>query len=372
MKPTLPAFLAALLLAFASDAHAQSAWQTIRVPGAWETGGVEAAKNYDGLAWYRTWVKPHASFFSKHERNLFEESVSINIRELADAHEVYVNGKAIGKGGDFPPNFRSGRAEVHRHKVPVGTLRPDEWNEIAIRVYNASGPGGFLGDAPFIMNYFMECVMEGPWEFRIGDDARWASGALAVKPTTSAFDAFRESNRVLGRSEQFVTGAKLPPEESAAKMEPTADFAVELLLHEPQVAQPVHFSFDERGRLWVAQYRQYPYPAGITMLSRDKYYRAHYDKVPPAPPNHDRGADIISIHESSKGDGVFDTHKVFLDGLNMANAVVRGHGGVWVMHTPYLLFYPDKNGDDIPDGPPVVQLAGFGFEDTHSVANGLV
>jgi putative membrane-bound dehydrogenase-like protein len=108
------------------------------------------------------------------------------------------------------------------------------------------------------------------------------------------------------------------------------------------------------------------------MLSRDKYYRAHYDKVPPPPPRHDRGADIISIHEDTNRDGVFDRHKVFLDGLNMANAVVRGRGGVWVMQTPYLLFYPDGNGDDIPDGAPEVRLAGFGLEDTHSVANGLV
>jgi hypothetical protein len=51
---------------------------------------------------------------------------------------------------------------------------------------------------------------------------------------------------------------------------------------------------------------------------------------------------------------------------------VSGGGGVWVMHTPYLLFYPDKNGDDIPDGPPLVQLSGFGFEDSHAMANGLV
>lgn len=41
------------------------------------------------------------------------------------------------------------------------------------------------------------------------------------------------------------------------------------------------------------------------------------------------------------------------------------------MNTPYLLFYPDKNNDDIPDGDPVVHLAGFGLEDTHSTANGL-
>ncbi|HEY6228307.1 MAG TPA: hypothetical protein VI282_14390, partial [Verrucomicrobiae bacterium] len=38
---------------------------------------------------------------------------------------------------------------------------------------------------------------------------------------------------------------------------------------------------------------------------------------------------------------------------------------------PYLLFYADANHDDVPDGPPAVLLAGFGLEDTHSVANSL-
>ena len=56
------------------------------------------------------------------------------------------------------------------------------------------------------------------------------------------------------------------------------------------------------GRLWIAQYRQYPYPAGVKMLSRDKYYRAHYDKVPPAPPNHDRGRDV-RVHAARLGLG---------------------------------------------------------------------
>ena len=41
------------------------------------------------------------------------------------------------------------------------------------------------------------------------------------------------------------------------------------------------------------------------------------------------------------------------------------------MHTPYLLFYPDADGDDVPDRAPEIRLAGFGLEDTHSVANGL-
>ncbi len=354
--------VAALCAVTVADAQTASpGWQLVPVPG---------ATNFTGVAWYRTWVKVHDTFFSKHERNLFEESVGVNIRDLAGAHEVWVNGKKIGAGGAFPPSYQSGREAIHRHKVPVGTLRKGEWNEIAVRVYNPSGPGGFLGDAPFIMNYFMECVFEGGWEFRLGDGYT-PGGAVTNKPATTAFDAFRESNRVLGRAEQ-VHGPSLSPEESARKMEPGAEFKVDLLLHEPEVAQPFHFSFDERGRLWVAQSRQYPYPAGLKMLSRDKYYRAHYDKVPLPPPNNDRGADIISIHESTKNNGVYDKSTVFVDGLNLANAAVRGRGGVWVMNSPYLLFYPDKNGDDIPDGPPEVRLAGFNFEDSHSTANGLV
>jgi len=53
------------------------------------------------------------------------------------------------------------------------------------------------------------------------------------------------------------------PAESLKALQPHREFTVEQLLAEPLVAQPTHLSFDERGRLWVAQYRQYPYPAGL-------------------------------------------------------------------------------------------------------------
>jgi putative membrane-bound dehydrogenase-like protein len=363
--------LAGLLAPNLGAQPAGPGWQLVRVPGAWETNGPPAAQNHDGFAWYRAWLKPHDSFFTPHERNLFAESVTLNVRDLADAHEIFVNGTRVGGGGMFPPQFSSGRAGNHRHKIPPGLLRKGEWNEISVRVFNASGPGGFLGEAPFVMDYFNECVMEGGWEWRAGDDPAWKGAALKEKPGRAAFETYRESNRVLGEAAQFVHGPKLSPADSAAKLKPADDLVVEQLLQEPLVAQPTHLSYDARGRLWVAQYRQYPYPAGVKMLSRDKYYRAHYDKVPPAPPNHDRGRDVISIHEDTDGDGVFDKHKIFVDGLNMANAALPGRDGVWIMHTPYLLFYPDRDGDDVPDGPPTVHLAGFGLEDTHSVANGL-
>jgi len=145
----------------------------------------------------------------------------------------------------------------------------------------------------------------------------------------------------------------------------------EAILHEPEVTQPLFLNFDERGRMWVVQFIQYPYPAGLKIVDFDDQFHAVYNKVPPAPPNHDRGADRITIHEDANGDGRYDTYKVFVEGLNMATSVERGRGGVWVLTPPYLIFYPDKNNDDAPDGPPTVHLAGFGLEDTHSAANSL-
>lgn len=342
---------AALALAFfAGTAQAEDA-AAVKVPG---------AINADGPVWLRCWVMPDNSFFSPHPRNLFEESVGLHFSGLPGAHEIWVNGVKIGSGTD---------AGFQRYKVPMGTLVKGEWNEIAVRTEPVDGKVSFREEAPFLMNYFMEIVFEGPWEEMKAD---YKPGkAVAEKPDHATFEGFHESNRVLGRAEQ-VHGPSLPPAEAAKTFTTTDNLKFEQILHEPDITQPFHFSFDGKGRLWVIHSNQYPYPAGLRMLSRDKYYRAHYDKVPAAPPHHDKGADLVTIHEDTNGDGTFDSVKVFVEGLNMANAVLPGKGGVWVMNAPYLLFYPDADGDDVPDGDPVVHLAGFGFEDSHSAANSLV
>ena len=50
----------------------------------------------------------------------------------------------------------------------------------------------------------------------------------------------------------------------------------ELLL----VRQPISACFDERGRMWVVEYLQYPTPAGLKSVTVDQYLRTKYDKVP--------------------------------------------------------------------------------------------
>jgi putative membrane-bound dehydrogenase-like protein len=159
------------------------------------------------------------------------------------------------------------------------------------------------------------------------------------------------------------------PDVAASKMSLAPGFAVDLVAAEPHVRQPVCIEFDDRGRLWVVQYLQYPNPAGLKRVKVDRYSRTMYDRVPEPPPRGPRGADRITILEDA--DGRVDRSHDFVSGLNLATGIAFGYGGVFVLNVPYLLFYPDRNHDDIPDGDPEVLLSGFGMEDTSSLANSL-
>src|SRR5688572_18326573 len=161
------------------------------------------------------------------------------------------------------------------------------------------------------------------------------------------------------------------PPAALERMTPASGFKASLVAHEPMMAQPVCIEFDFRGRLWVVQYLQYPNPAGLKRVQVDRYSRTVYDRVPEPPPKGPKGADRITILEDVDGDGRADRAKDFVKDLNLASGIAFGHGGVFVLQVPYLLFYPDRDGDDVPDGEPQVLLKGFGMQDAHAVANSL-
>lgn len=123
-------------------------------------------------------------------------------------------------------------------------------------------------------------------------------------------------------------------------------FQVKLLACEPDVQQPIAMAFDDRGRLWVAE--AYSYPTRV----EDKDAR-----------------DRILIFEDTDGDDQFDKRTVFQEQLNLVSGLEIGFGGVWVGAAPNLLFIPDRNGDDTPDGPPEILLDGWGWQDTHETLN---
>ena len=161
------------------------------------------------------------------------------------------------------------------------------------------------------------------------------------------------------------------PEEAVKRMKLPEGFEARLVVSEPAIAQPVCIEFDDRGRLWVIQYLQYPNPSGLKRAKVDRWSRTTYDRVPEPPPRGPKGADRITILEDFDANGKARKAKDFVSGLNLATGLAFGHGGVFVLQVPYLLFYPDKNGDDIPDSDPEVLLTGFGMEDASSVANSL-
>ena len=159
--------------------------------------------------------------------------------------------------------------------------------------------------------------------------------------------------------------------DAASKMTLAPGLRAKLFAGEPQIRQPILVKCDDRGRLWVIQYLQYPNPAGLKRVKVDRHSRTVYDRVPEPPPRGPRGEDRITICEDADGDGVADKFHDFVSGLNLCTGLAFGHGGVFVMQVPYLLFYPDRNGDDVPDGDPEVLLSGFGMEDAQSLANHL-
>jgi putative heme-binding domain-containing protein len=163
----------------------------------------------------------------------------------------------------------------------------------------------------------------------------------------------------------------LSPAEEMQRLKLDEGLTISLAVSEPLLAQPLSITFDDRGRMWVLQYRQYPNPVGLKPVAVDEYLRTKYDKLPDPPPKGPKGQDRISIFEDTDGDGQCDTVKHFLTDLNLASGMALGYGGLFVVQPPYLLFYADYDRDDLPDGLPKVLLTGFGMEDAHAFANSL-
>src|SRR5437870_1929643 len=141
-----------------------------------------------------------------------------------------------------------------------------------------------------------------------------------------------------------AAGQGFSPEEAVKRMKVPDDLEVRLVAADPRIRQTVTITFDDRGRMWVIQYLQYPNPAGLKPVEVDQWLRTKYDKVPLPPPRGPKGADRITILDDPDETGRYRKSKDFITGLNLASGMCLGHGGVYVAQPPYLLFYPDKNG----------------------------
>lgn len=139
----------------------------------------------------------------------------------------------------------------------------------------------------------------------------------------------------------------VPPKEAPAKMTVPDGFKVTLFAGEPDVVQPIAFTFDDRGRMWVVECLSYP----------------HWSK-------NGKGNDRVVILEDTDGDDTFDKKTVFMaDGVNLSG-IELGFGGVWLCSSPNLVFVPILDGDR--PGKPEVVLDGWNMIDTkHNIFNSL-
>jgi putative membrane-bound dehydrogenase-like protein len=155
---------------------------------------------------------------------------------------------------------------------------------------------------------------------------------------------------VAAEREQIPPSANAPvaAKDATARIKVPEGFAVTQFAAEPDVVQPIAMTIDHKGRLWVVE--NYAYPIWLGGPT---------------------GRDRILIFEDADNDGRFDRRTVFYDKGTNFTGIELGFGGVWVCSTPYLLFIPDKDGDDHPDGPPLIKLDGWSKTPQHNMFNAL-
>ncbi|HEY4261345.1 MAG TPA: PVC-type heme-binding CxxCH protein, partial [Schlesneria sp.] len=153
-------------------------------------------------------------------------------------------------------------------------------------------------------------------------------------------------------TEQDTSTKALSPDDAARGFRVPDGFKVTVFAAEPDVQNPIAMAWDHRGRLWVAE----NYTYGDRMKKFDLSLR-----------------DRVLILEDTNGDGRFDKRTVFTDDVQMLTGIALGNDGVWLMTPPQLIYIPDRDGNDKPDGAPVVMLDGFtpATDNHHTFANGL-
>ena len=170
----------------------------------------------------------------------------------------------------------------------------------------------------------------------------WAdfSGKEGMYNTTELWRIAQEE----GRNAVFLN-----PQQAVDAMTIKEGYGVNVWASEPMMTQPMAFCWDDKGRLWVAE-------------NKDYESRGHgFSNV---------GGSRILILEDTDRDGVADSRKVFVEGLAFPAAIAVGFDGLYVGAPPNLLFIPDKDGDDKGDVDNIqILLTGWGIRDRHETLN---
>ena len=123
------------------------------------------------------------------------------------------------------------------------------------------------------------------------------------------------------------TTGPLEPGEALRHFHITAGLTIELVACEPEVVDPIAIRFDEDGRLWVVEMRDYPYGPG--------------EGKPPL--------STIRVLTDEDGDGRYETSRLFADHLLFPTGLQPWRGGVIVTLAGQVNFLKDTDDDGRAD-----------------------
>ena len=123
-------------------------------------------------------------------------------------------------------------------------------------------------------------------------------------------------------------------------------FEIQLVATEPEVHKPMNLRFDARGRMWVTQSLEYPFPAADGAPKRD----------------------YVGILDQFDPQGRARKFTKYVEGLNIPIGLLPTDDGAICYSIPEICFYPDKNGDDVADAREV-RYGSFGSRDTHGMSS---
>ncbi len=228
--------------------------------------------------------------------------------------------------------------------------------------------GDLLADIAEKNRLWTDCWRPDNWAFAYGDRMNTSfdkpgkrgepflkEAYEMLKPRVAEYDA-RIAARVsyqplppLSKQPEAPESAPaLSPAEELADFTPAEGFEVNLFADEKLgVVKPVQFSWDERGRLFIACSPMYPHLEPGT-----------------------KPGDYILVCEDTDGDGKADKSWKYAEGLTMVQGVEPGDGGLYVCDFDRLTFFRDTNGDGKADLRKVI-YTGFGTGDTHQLINSI-
>jgi putative heme-binding domain-containing protein len=138
----------------------------------------------------------------------------------------------------------------------------------------------------------------------------------------------------------------LTPEQEKAKFHLPPGFEAQLVASEPDIRKPMNIAFDARGRLWVTDSEEYPFPA---------------------PPDR-KAKDTVKILEDFGPDGRARKITTFADGLNIPIGLFPLKNGCIVYSIPNIWKLTDTSGAGKADKRELL-YGSIGVRDTHGMTN---